>query len=142
MYILSNSCLLSGKLFLSSKILYIFNIFHIVFNNYLYQGFGYGIGYKLENLIYLDLLRAGYQIYVGSIKNKEVDFVAIKGERVIYLQSTYLLIDKETIEREYASLEAIEDNYEKIVVSLDDLPLPSKEGIKHVQAWNLSHAIL
>ena len=112
------------------------------FNNYLYQGFGYGIGYKLENLIYLDLLRAGYQIYVGSIKNKEVDFVAIKGERVIYLQSTYLLIDKETIEREYASLEAIEDNYEKIVVSLDDLPLPSKEGIKHVQAWNLSHAIL
>ena len=98
--------------------------------------------YKLENLIYLDLLRAGYQIYVGSIKNKEVDFVAIKGERVIYLQSTYLLIDKETIEREYASLEAIEDNYEKIVVSLDDLPLPSKEGIKHVQAWNLSHAIL
>ena len=102
----------------------------------------YGIGYKLENLIYLDLLRAGYQIYVGSIKNKEVDFVAIKGERVIYLQSTYLLIDKETIEREYASLEAIEDNYEKIVVSLDDLPLPSKEGIKHVQAWNLSHAIL
>ena len=112
------------------------------FNNYLYQGFGYGIGYKLENLIYLDLLRAGYQIYVGSIKNKEVDFVAIKGERVIYLQSTYLLIDKETIEREYASLEAIEDNYEKIAVSLDDLPLPSKEGIKHVQAWNLSHAIL
>ena len=111
------------------------------FNNYLYQGFGYGIGYKLENLIYLDLLRAGYQIYVGSIKNKEVDFVAIKGERVIYLQSTYLLIDKETIEREYASLEAIEDNYEKIVVSLDDLTLPSKEGIKHVQAWNLSEIL-
>lgn len=112
------------------------------FNNFLYQGFGYGIGYKLENLIYLELLRAGYQIYVGNIKNKEVDFVAIRGERTIYLQATYLLIDKETIEREYASLEAIEDNYEKIVVSIDDLPLPPKEGIKHIQAWNLSHAIL
>lgn len=114
----------------------------LCFNNFLYQGFGYGIGYKLENLIYLDLLRAGYQIYVGSIRNKEVDFVAIKGDRTIYLQSTYLLIDKETIDREYASLEAIEDNYEKIVVSLDDIQLPTKEGIKHIQAWNLSSLIV
>lgn len=107
----------------------------LAFNNYLYQGFGYGIGYMLENLVYLELLRAGYDVYVGSIKGKEVDFVAIKGDRVLYVQSTYLLIDKATIEREYSALEAIDDNYEKIVVSLDDIALPSKEGIKHILAW-------
>ena len=117
---------------------YKYYINDLCFSNYLYQGFGYGIGYKLENLIYLDMLKAGYQVYVGNIKGKEVDFVGIKGDKTLYLQSTYLLIDKETIEREYASLEAIEDNFEKTVVSLDDIALPSKEGIRHVQAWELS----
>lgn len=54
-----------------------FYINDLGFHNYLYAGFGYGIGYLLENAIYLDLVRAGYQIYVGTIKDKEVDFVAI-----------------------------------------------------------------
>lgn len=111
------------------------------FSNYLYRGFAYRVGYKLENLVYLDLLREGYDVYVGSIRDKEVDFVAVKGDRTIYLQSTYLLVDKETIEREYSALEAIGDHYEKIVVSLDDVLLPSKEGIRHLQAWNLTSAI-
>lgn len=111
------------------------------FNNYLYQGFGYGAGYLLENIVYLELARQGFDVYVGSIKGKEVDFVAIKGDRIVYVQSTYMLIDKETIEREYSALEAIDDSYEKIVVSLDDIALPARKGIKHVQAWNLSDMI-
>jgi predicted AAA+ superfamily ATPase len=111
------------------------------FKNYLYPGFGYGIGYKLENLVYLDLRRAGYEIYVGAMRDKEVDFVAKKGDRVIYLQVTYILADEQTICREYAPLEAIQDNYEKMVVSLDDLNLPSNQGIKHIQAWELSHIL-
>lgn len=45
------------------------------FKNYLYTGFGYGIGYKLENLIYLELRRAGYDVYVGAMRDKEVDFL-------------------------------------------------------------------
>lgn len=106
------------------------------FYNYLYRGFGYGIGYQLENLIYLDMRRAGYDIYVGSIKGKEVDFVAIKGDRTIYVQSSYLLFDENTVTREYTPLEAIDDNYEKYIVSLDDIALPSKKGIKHVLAWD------
>lgn len=111
------------------------------FYNYLYRGFAYGIGYLLENLLYLELRKAGYQVFVGNYKNKELDFVAIKGERTIYIQSAYMLYDRQTIEREYTSLELIDDNYEKIVVSLDDVKLASKEGIKHVQAWLFSDYI-
>lgn len=107
------------------------------FNNYLYQGFGYGAGYQLENLVYLELLRNGFDVYVGSIKGKEVDFVAIKGDRTIYVQVTQMLIDQQTIEREYSALEAIDDSYEKFVVSLDSTQLFSRGGIRHIQAWNL-----
>lgn len=111
------------------------------FKNYLYGGLGYGIGYMLENLVYLELIRCGYDVYIGTIKDKEVDFVAIKSSRAIYLQVAYLLIDEQTINREYSSLEAIADNYEKIVVSLDEFQLPDRLGIKHVQAWNLNELI-
>ena len=111
------------------------------FNNYLYQGFGYGAGYQLENLIYLELIRQGFDVYVGSIKGKEVDFVAIKGDRTIYIQVALMLVDKQTIEREYSALELIEDNYEKIVVSLDSTTLFSRGGIRHIQAWNLNNQL-
>lgn len=59
----------------------------------------------------------------------------------MYVQSTYLLVDEQTIAREYSALEAIEDNYEKLVVSLDDMALPLRAGIKHVQAWKLEEVI-
>ncbi|MGM0479931.1 MAG: hypothetical protein ACQERC_11990 [Bacteroidota bacterium] len=51
------------------------------------------------------------------------------------------MVDKATIKREYASLEGIDDHYEKIVVSLDDVVLPNNNGIKHIQAWNLSEVL-
>ena len=95
----------------------------------------------MENLVYLDLLRHGYDVYVGSVKDKELDFVAIKNDRTLYVQATYMLIDEQTIEREYAPLECIADNYEKVVVSLDDLQLPSRNGIKHIRAWELSQLL-
>jgi predicted AAA+ superfamily ATPase len=121
--------------------IYKYYINDLSFVNYLYSGFGYGIGYKLENLIFIELKRAGYEVYIGVVKNKEVDFVAIKSNRKIYIQCAYILIDNETIEREYSALEAIADNFEKYVVTLDDVQFESKEGIKHIQAWNL-HTIL
>jgi len=109
----------------------------LAFKNYLYSGYGYGIGYKLENLVYLELRRAGYEVYVGVMRNKEVDFVAKKANELLYVQCAYLLVDEQTIKREYASLEAIGDNYTKIVVSLDDVQLPKNQGIRHIQAWRL-----
>jgi predicted AAA+ superfamily ATPase len=108
----------------------------LAYKNYLYTGFGYGIGYKLENLVYLNLKRAGYRIYTGVARSKEVDFVALKDDKVLYVQATYLLIDDSTITREYSPLDLIADKYEKIVVSLDDFKFPQKDGIKHEQIWN------
>ncbi len=113
----------------------------LAYKNYLYPGFGYGFGYLVENLIYLELCRAGFDVYVGVLRNKEVDFVAKKADRVIYIQSTYLLSDESTVEREYSALESIGDNFEKIVVSLDDVTLPLRGGIRHLQAWNLKEIL-
>ena len=113
----------------------------LAYKNYLYPGFGYGFGYLVENLIYLELCRAGFDVYVGFLRNKEVDFVAKKADRVIYIQSTYLLSDESTVEREYSALESIGDNFEKIVVSLDDATLPLRGGIRHLQAWNLKEIL-
>lgn len=127
---------IKGKDILSGNAKFYIN--DLAYKNYLYSGFGYGTGYKLENLVYLELRRAGYAVYVGAIRDKEIDFVAQKSDRVIYLQSTYILVDEQTIKREYAQLETISDNYEKFVVSLDDVALPSNKGIRHIQAWNLT----
>jgi predicted AAA+ superfamily ATPase len=129
-----------GKETISGNCKYYIN--DLSFKNYLYPGFGYGVGYQIENLVYLELRRAGYEIYVGTILDKEVDFVAQKGDRIIYLQVAYLLADELTVKREYAPLEAIQDSYEKYVVSLDDLALLSNKGIRHIQAWNLTGIIL
>jgi len=124
-----------GKETISGNCKYYIN--DLSFKNYLYPGFSYGLGYKLENLVYLELRRAGFEVYVGTLRDKEIDFVAKKGDRLLYIQSSYLLADEQTIRREYATLEAIHDHYEKVVVSLDDVTLPSNNGIRHLQVWRL-----
>lgn len=111
------------------------------FHNYLYPGVGYVIGYQLENLVYLELRRMGFEVYVGKTRTKEVDFVARKGDRIVYIQSCYLLGDDATIKREYSALESVDDNYEKYVVSLDDVKMPNLKGIKHLQAWDLHNTL-
>ena len=94
-----------------------------------------------ENLVYLELKRNGFDVWVGVMRNKEVDFVAKKDDRLIYLQCAYMLIDKTTIDREYAPLKSINDNYEKVVMSLDDFSLPINDGIKHIRGWELREFI-
>ncbi len=113
----------------------------LAYKNYLYPGYGYGFGYLVENLVYMELCRAGFDVYVGALRNKEIDFVARKADRIVYLQSTYMLSDEATIEREYSALQSIDDNFEKVVVSLDEIALPLKGGIKHIQAWKLGDSI-
>lgn len=130
---------IKGKDTISGNCKYYLN--DLSYRNYLYSGYGYGLGYLLENAIYLSLKRAGYQVYVGTIKDTEVDFVAIKGDRKLYLQVTLQLIEEQTIEREYRSLKLIEDNFDKYVVSMDDYKIPTNEGIKHISAWDMDEAL-
>ncbi len=113
----------------------------LCYHNYLYRGYGYGLGYLLENAVYLSLKRTGFQIYVGTIKDAEVDFVAIKGDKKLYLQVSLQMIEEQTKEREYRSLKLINDNFEKYVVSLDDCKIPTNEGIKHISPWNLDQLL-
>jgi len=84
----------------------------------------------LENLVFLELKRRGYQVYIGKIENKEVDFIAEKENRKIYLQVTYLLASLDTIEREFSALKMIKDNYPKYVISMDKIFGTDFEGIK------------
>jgi len=128
---------ISGKETLAGTYKYYIN--DLSYKNYLYSGFSYGIGYKLENIVYLQLVNLGFDVYVGYLRNKEVDFVAIKNSKPIYIQVAYIMPDIETINREYSSLESINDNFLKIVVSLDDIIFEEKKGIKHIQAWNLQN---
>lgn len=125
---------IKGKDILSGTAKYYVN--DLAFKNYLYPGFAYGLGYQLENLIYLTLRKYGYTVYVGNLGENEIDFVAQKDGNTLYVQSSYSLSDEKTAIREYKALKAIQDNYPKIVVSLDDIKLPDNEGIHHIQAWN------
>lgn len=88
------------------------------------------IGQALENIVYLELRRRGYEIYIGKYDDKEVDFIAIDGDLIKYIQVTYLLAEEATIEREFSVLEAIEDNFPKIVISMD-IVNRSRNGIEH-----------
>ncbi len=131
---------ISGKETISGTYKYYIN--DLSFNNFLYPGFAYGIGYKLENLVFLQLLASGYDIYTGYMRNKEVDFIALKNTKPIYIQVAYIMQDAQTMLREYSPLENIKDNYPKIVVSMDDVVFEEKLGIRHVQVWKLSEYLL
>jgi len=85
----------------------------------------------IENIVYLELLRRGYEITIGKVDNLEVDFVCKKQKKLIYIQVSYLLANEETIEREFKPLKNISDNYPKYVITLDDVDM-SHEGIEHL----------
>lgn len=95
------------------------------------------LGYKLsdisghlENIVYLELLSRGYTVNIGKINELEVDFIAIRGSQQVYIQVAYLLPDQSTIDREFGVLEKINDNYTKVVISMDRIPSYDRNGIK------------
>ena len=84
----------------------------------------------LENIIYMELRRRGYQVTVGKSGTREIDFIGQKQERRLYIQVAYLLATQETIEREFGIYRTVPDNYPKYVVSMDELDF-SRDGIIH-----------
>ena len=90
----------------------------------------------LETLVFLELKRRGYQIFVGKIQNIEIDFVGVKNNEKVYVQVAYKLSSSETIEREFSPLAAIKDNYPKYVVTMENVWQSNYDGIKHVNISN------
>lgn len=98
-----------------------------------YSVLGYtvdSVAASLENIVYLELKRRGYDVYIGKIKDKEIDFVATKQNEKIYVQVTQEIKSEKTQKREYEQLLEIRDNYPKYVVMADDFAGGNYEGIK------------
>jgi predicted AAA+ superfamily ATPase len=84
----------------------------------------------LENIVFLELCRRGYQVHVGKLGEREVDFVADKDGEREYFQVAYRLLERKTIDREFSVLETIPDNFPKTVLTLDRIPI-KRNGIHH-----------
>ncbi|MEI7425922.1 MAG: ATP-binding protein [Candidatus Moraniibacteriota bacterium] len=126
---------IKGKNILASSRKYYLN--DLSFRNFLSSSFDFGLGKHLENAIYIYFRTQGYRIFVGSFGKKEVDFIVEKGQVKKYVQVAYSLSDEKVAMREFGNLAEIHDAYEKIVISMDDISLGSKEGIRHICAWEL-----
>ncbi|MBL7066651.1 MAG: ATP-binding protein [Candidatus Marinimicrobia bacterium] len=85
-----------------------------------------------ENLVYNHLIVNGYKVYIGQLSNREIDFVAEKGNDRLYVQTTYLIPNKQVWEREFGNLLTIKDNFPKFVVSNDESAGGSEKGIEHL----------
>jgi len=114
---------------------------HLEFQDKYYLGdlglrhalFGYrdmDIGGLLENVVYLELLRRGYQVKVGVLDQAEIDFVAERQGERLYVQVACLLAEPETVRREFGNLERIPDNYPKLVLSMDEAGPDQRNGIR------------
>ena len=97
---------------------------------YLLARKNYDLGFSLENIVYLELLRRGYHVSVGKVQDLEVDFVARKDDRTEYYQVTANMTDESTFEREIKPLRLITDNYPKTILTLDRFTLGDYEGIE------------
>lgn len=90
------------------------------------------VGRMLENIVYLELIRRGFDVYVGKVNDLEVDFVAMDGKKTIYYQVSATVRDENTLKRELASLEKISDHYQKIILTLDEDPEADYNGIRRI----------
>ncbi|NOZ34233.1 MAG: ATP-binding protein [Chlorobi bacterium] len=101
------------------------------------------IGFRLqdiakiyENIVYNHLSRLGFDITIGKLKDKEIDFICRKNNEKIYIQVTYILSDQKVIDREFGNLLKIKDNFPKFVISSDKFNVQTYQGIKHINIIN------
>jgi predicted AAA+ superfamily ATPase len=121
---------LKGKLHLKTQEK--FYIVDIGIRNDLIGFRGDDYGFTLENIVYFELLRRGYEVSIGKLGALEVDFVATKPDKIAYYQVTASMLDESVRERELAPLRGISDNYEKVILSMDKTPVTDFEGIRNV----------
>lgn len=90
------------------------------------------VGHILENIVYLELLRRGYDVYVGKVDELEVDFVAMDQKKITYFQVAATVRDEKTLQRELAPLQKIDDYYPKVILTLDEDPEADYRGIRRI----------
>lgn len=98
--------------------------------NYILPKQFYDLGFTIENIVYLELLRRRYNVNIGRNGRTEIDFIAKRNDVYTYIQVTASLVDENTFNREIRPLKQIKDNYEKIILTLDRYTLGNYEGIK------------
>lgn len=108
-------------------------IVDIGLRNYLLGFRDVDTGHIIENIVYFELLRKGYDVAIGKIDDKEIDFIAVNAERKIYIQVTESMNDPTTREREFAPLRKVKDNYEKIIIANEVLNTATQDGIRIVK---------
>lgn len=91
-------------------------------------------GHILENIIYLELIRRGYKVYVGKVESEEVDFVAMNNKGIIYYQVAATVREESTLLRELRPLQKITDHYPKYIITLDEDPDADYDGIRRINA--------
>ena len=91
-------------------------------------------GHILENIIYLELIRRGYKVYVGKVESEEVDFVAMNSKGIIYYQVAATVREESTLLRELRPLQKITDHYPKYIITLDEDPDADYDGIRRINA--------
>lgn len=131
----SNRYNIKGKEYLKSLEKYY--VTDIGLRNFMLGKKSMDVGHILENVIYLELLRRGYSVYVGKIDDMEIDFVAQNSQGNTYIQVAATVRDENTLKRELRSLQAIKDNYPKMLLTLDDDPEADYDGIirKNALDW-------
>lgn len=117
--------------------------FYLADSSFRFSVLGYepdAVAGMLENIVYLELLRRGYDVHIGKLDQTEVDFVAVRKSEKLYIQISERIDRAETEQREYGSLLAIPDNYPKYVLRTDDLADGSHQGIRtmHIADFLLS----
>lgn len=92
------------------------------------------VGHILENIIYLELIRRGCEVYVGKVDELEVDFVAVEHNKTIYYQVAATVREESTLQRELAPLQKINDHYQKFILTLDEDPEADYDDIRRINA--------
>lgn len=98
------------------------------------------LGHVLENIVYLELVRRGYKVYIGKSGDKEINFVAENRNGIEYFQVAYTVRDERTLKRELEALETIRDHYPKYILTMDMDPEVHYNGIKKINVldWLLN----
>lgn len=96
-------------------------------------------GHILENIVYLELLRRGYNVYIGQNDSSEIDFIADKPNETLFIQVSLSLRNESTFEREITPLKALNNSNPKIILTMDESPVKNEDGIqiKYVLDWLL-----